>query len=188
LATVPNPKSSSGLYGPLNRFLQSRVGQKWDSIWSEICENSKDKLGSVLRKRIKYIIAFNCVYGKTKDEIIVEGQLNHSCPFYIDPGLKILLKSKLRPKYHPSAPKQKIYEMDGLEYFCHDDIWYRIKTADYVKDPGNHYEADIEDVFGSHPVDKLRRIYGSKKQVIWKQQANSKECDKLKELTNGTTD
>jgi hypothetical protein len=43
-------KEFSDLIGPLSRFFQSRVGQRYDDVWSELCEHlgagtTVDRLG-----------------------------------------------------------------------------------------------------------------------------------------------
>ena len=34
-----NSKDFSDLLGPVHRYLQSKVGCKWDDVWSEVCDN-----------------------------------------------------------------------------------------------------------------------------------------------------
>ena len=186
-------KHTSGLYGPIRKFIQSKVGQRWDSVWSEVCENSKDKLGSVLRERILNIVAVKCTIDED-GSFLIDGRRWVHYDYYVHPKTNILTKSEQKSRIYPrpakpsDKPSGKIYTMDGMEYYCHENIWYRIRSADYVPKVREGYNDTIEDIFGSHSVKQLSRIYGSKKYVIWKQQANSKECAKLKELANGTTD
>lgn len=188
-------KHTSGLYGPIRKFLQSKVGQRWDSVWSEVCKNSKDELGSVLRERVLNVVAVRCTIDED-GEFLIDGRRWVHYDFYVYPETNILTKSVNKPRRYPAPnlnshakrPSGKIYTMDGMEYYCSEDIWYRVRSADYVPKTREAYNDTIEDVFGSQPVNQLSRIYGSKKYIIWKQQANSKECAKLKELANGTTD
>ena len=93
-------------YGPIKRFLQSKVGQPWDEVYSEICENAKDDLGRVLRERITDYVSANC---RMEDGKVVNIGWHG---FYIHPETKVLCAEKKQSRRKYEKPTSKIIELN----------------------------------------------------------------------------
>lgn len=174
-------KERSGLYGPFRRFLRSRVGQPWNKVYSEICENSQDELGHVLRERIEWTVELNCIL--IDGEVYTSQGRNLSWrDFYVHPQTGNLCSNEeKRKRYKRTKPTNKFIELNGQEYYFHDGIWYRVRTAIYVREPDVRRHT-VDDLFGNTNPDSLHKAYGCSRYVIWKQQAGSKECKQLNSL------
>jgi hypothetical protein len=183
-------KQQAELMGPVLKYLRKQVGRLWDDVWSEICENNKDFMGDHLKRHIQWEVSTKTYM---EDGQIMCGEIHYPIrdswgrsQFYVHPETEILCVTKDSSKKNYSSQfKYKILEMDGQEYYKDDDIWYRVKTAKFQEGVLRH------DVFGgtagywgrdSNIGHNLKRKYGKAVVCYWKQQANSKECKKLKEM------
>lgn len=126
-------KAQTDLLGPLRRFLRSRVGQDWDTIWSAICRHAdaRDVLGLHLRFHVSVYVA--------KVSEGEDGQLydthGHALStwhggFYIDPTTNQLRTLGTRTAHACRADVPKVLAIAGLLLHQHDDgHWYRVKMA-----------------------------------------------------------
>lgn len=198
-------KQQTDLLGPLYRFIRSRVGKNWDSVWSEICEHadSRSMMGDHLRRHVSYIVEQPSLgndgnlydsYGRIFDT--TSSFFRHQ-EFYVDPRTKILCVTSQRRKYRPEETETKVFECDGLYYHNHEGLWFRVKMEEI---PARQWESrwcpNISDEFlsNTHPAafdawswllrDNLKGKYGlSPNGLYWycteKRSANSKEIRKL---------
>src|SRR5690348_426069 len=59
-----NAKELNENLNPLKRFITSKVGQKWDDVWSEICEfiNSDSTVQKHVLDHAKQYVVTNCYF------------------------------------------------------------------------------------------------------------------------------
>jgi len=150
-------KQKVELYGPLKKFLRSRVGKSWNKIYSEFCHKSRSTniAHYNARKMLKYYVRFN-VYEKDDDiyqitcckPLIDDGQT-----FYVDSCgiLRVPKRRALKRSMHlfSNAPEIIEYYPDGPQgerWQKLSGIWYRC-TCEYRRG----------DQFDEHCFDKQLR-------------------------------
>lgn len=136
-------KRSVELYGPIKKFLHSRVGKPWDKVYSEFCSKtrSRDVAYYNARRLLKYYVEFNVredagdVYRigtprwRAGRPLINDGQT-----FYVDShGILRVPKRRKLPKGFgwTTSNQPKLIEYcpdgpDGEKWQKHEGIWYRI--------------------------------------------------------------
>jgi len=104
--------------GPLQRFLRSAVGRRWDDVWSEIAKlvNSGNTIDDHLRGHIWSEI-------DTQTSIVDGRVCSHNSAFlladlYVDPRDGLIYAE---PKTKPAWRLMKVVVVDGLSYKQHDD-------------------------------------------------------------------
>lgn len=140
-----NQKNFTDLIGPLYKFLRSRVGKRWDKVYSEICSQLKG------RSTQQQHLLQHLNWAVTTDLAFENGKLVHAngIPFpkynyrrgdnlfYVDPRDGILkaptekqIKRFIRKR---KPPKIEEFKADGTTYRLVGGIWYRIitKTINY---------------------------------------------------------
>lgn len=173
-------KSQTDLMGPLRRYLRKQLGRPWNDVWSEICENNKDYMGEHLKMHIGWEVVTDCRFNEDGELVSNNGYTFYRQRFYVDPNTGFLCISK-GSSFKRQKPELRIVEMDGMEYYCHEDIWYRVKTIPYKK-PDRLWYVDF-DIFGNvNDYNGFYTRYGKAVRCTWKQQANSKEIKKLNRL------
>lgn len=191
-------KEQTDLLGPVQRFLQKSVGRRWDDVWSEICEHNKDVMGSHLKDHIKWMVETDLVRDENGELVDSKGSpMRGWMNFYVNPDNGVLTKgeSRSRFKYRPTYT-QRIYNIDGQDYYKFDGIWYRVTMVPYVRSKSDF--RTINDVFGNggserrstvagyngrnHLSERFLNAYGICAYCERKQQANSKECFKLNRM------
>ena len=134
------PRFSHPHYKPLVRFLKSRVGQKWDDIYSEALR-VLDRRSPVSRAVFEWLrpenglITFACHLGT--DGQIYENQAVFRDPprlatgFLVHPVSKILLEiPRVKTSYQGTAPPIHFFRMDGDWGVVQlDGVWYEISYA-----------------------------------------------------------
>lgn len=187
-------KEHSDLLGPLWKFLVKNKNRKWNDVWSEICENNKDFMGSHLKRHIHYMVEFDCV--ETKDGVVDSRGLSigswHQLYVNQDGILKYITpskKSKKRDKLNPIT-------IGNQTYYQVENIWYRVTFDQPRYIHAKSYCANYGDIFGNNfrqhhqrwVDEELIKVYGKPVICVYKQQANKKECKKirsyLEKLTN----
>ena len=142
-----NAKELNENLAPLLRFLNSRVGQLWDDVYSEICENIRttNAVQEHIRDHVKQFV-------ETSTSLDKEGNIwiNRYRPFlleddgftrfYVDPRDGKLC---FNPNHVSWTARQKAYRAeretqqletartlsDGTEIRKHEGIWYEVKLA-----------------------------------------------------------
>lgn len=127
-------KEQTDNLNPLWGFLRSRVGQKWDKVWSEVCEHNKDHMGGHLKRHLLQGVELNARIN-SKGEVtdsqgnVLAGYGWRRQDFYVDPRDGTLREiSGGRPRYRYTEPKSKIVRLEGQDYYKHNGIWYRVTT------------------------------------------------------------
>lgn len=154
-------------YNFLRKWLDSKIGQKWDDVWSEANKKWDSRT---------YV-------GKTAlDYIWVHPVEKWYSDYYIKDGI---LKKAKRVKYNWPKPVTNFVRYEGKSYFRHENIWYAVETAVLKRDKHNYYAVD--DVFlgclssncGWSVGRVLRKFYGEVIYCTAKQQVGKRICRKL---------
>lgn len=196
-------KEHSDLIGPLIRFLRSRVGRKWDSVWSEICKYNKDYMGRHLKDHVGYLVELLCY---KEDGKIYDSQNNlvkYSWrAFYVCDG--ILYKTPRRDIVKKDEDINYVY-LDNTHYYKFNDLWYRVYMKEWKKEKrtlktstaiNNELKTQMiteyyfYDIFHNHcksknpelVEEKLIRLYGGVYYPCGKESASKKEIRKIKKL------
>lgn len=192
-------------FGALRRFLRSRVGQDWNDVFSEICEqaDARSFRGHHLREWLEFTVD---VKTRMEGGKIVDQQGSditvtfHRDNFYVHPLTNKLERSepRKREKWSESVPKS-VFEVEGQFFHEHDGIWYRVLMEEAKKTPSRWgyltYSTSYPDKLIKFPPEYnynywsverlLRNKYGySPSGKVWycihKESANSKEIARLK--------
>lgn len=153
-------KSLNENLNPLKRFLESKVGQHWDSVFSEICEGLK--LTSAVQKHVrdhvfdyvhlnvfiedKKVLVLRKYYG-TQTEL-------RNGEMYVDPKTKVLkkykVKNKTRNKYDPFLQHLAVIIVNHSRIIIEGDKTYKLffdkLTDDFTikhEATAKHAEADF---------------------------------------------
>lgn len=128
-------KEFSDLLGPLQGYLTSKVGELWDNVFSEICQNlpSNSIQGRHIRSHVEQYVETNPVkignnYYETykywrswRTDYVQFGPGN----FYVD-DRGVLRQGTYRPHYPKKTDPNK-FSFEGLNYERHNKIWYEIR-------------------------------------------------------------
>lgn len=191
-------------FSVMRRILQSKIGQPWDSVFSEICEHAdlRTYAGHHLRNWLEYLVEQNCT--------IEHGEILDNCgrrlgnfrrDFYVHPETKLLSVIEDHRRWRPKAETQKVFELDGQLFHNHDGIWYRVEMEVIPDRPIIRYQSwphrvqfhsELKDAilqFGFEDdykiAQRLKKEYGlSPDKKLWyckkKESANGREIDHLK--------
>lgn len=127
------------------RYLSSKVGQKWDDIYSELI----NRFGESVKKDLDFYIDLNAY--------VKDGEIWHIAPycgesrvsygFYVlssDGILREVPRKRSRVKWsYFKNPEDRVKYKDGLIIFKHNNL---------------HYKAPISEAFTEHPLDFFTRF------------------------------
>lgn len=182
-------QGTSYVFGVIWKYLRSKVGEKWDDIYSEICNNLQNH-------RIKDIILMQV----EREIVVIDGvccwsRTNHpiSDGFYVNPETGLLEEAPPRKRYHRAKYPKAIWGKDKnkkpIQYHKINGIWYEVQIKTYVGRPyliqGNlffdgkfpFYDTVLLKTFTNKY--SMEYIYDGKYMGISKRQLNSKELKKL---------
>lgn len=153
-------KHLSERLGPLWRWLLSKVGQSWDVIYSELCENLRRD--SAVQDHVRdHVDGFveRCVI--IKDGIPCHGDgilygmhiSDYGDRLYVHPqtGLLTFIKGSGRYRRKDEKPKDTIRKDDTHIYKKIDGIWYEVEVVPYEPQYREHV----------HFIGKHRHAYKS---------------------------
>lgn len=161
-----NNKSS---WSAVRRYLDSRVGQEWNSIWSDIAGFPD------IKEKVERWVEIRC---HMDGETVVGEDCEPPYSMYVHPLTGILCKQP--PKQRRRAPAQpKIITVGETHYYKFDGIYYRVKFEELPPQLYYNQVFDKNDVFGVWSYAEAWQAYGRHIKMTWKQQANSKECKGL---------
>lgn len=146
-----NKKQLTDLIGPLYRFLESKVGQPWNKVWSEACQTLDRRSMSgnhVFEHLVDYVCTLTFMLGG-KVHTFVEGSgvptpvekgyHRHNAGLYVHPLTGILCRAKM-PRRFVYQPRVDPNIKDGpskLERYTKlGGIWYLSTYTSYSKPPG----------------------------------------------------
>jgi hypothetical protein len=186
--------TSTRLWGVMSNFLDSRVGRRWDNVYSEINARFTTEIRKQGHSSNKEFLS-----NYVEENIIIndEGEIFDSrgmridrgfwVQFYVDKEGILQKVSKIRTNYSKPKHGANLKTIDGTDYFFHNDLWWRIKLRKLPERKSlgrGSYGGFQEDVFFG-PIYRQSDYffvdkYGKPCYAEWKQQANSKEIKKLK--------
>jgi len=173
---------SSQHFGPLRRFLRSKVGQHWDEVYSEMCQ----RLGRNTIAR-QYVISDVWTYVERHVEIIngsfySKPKRGYAIPldgsyclcFYVHPETGILCTVENIPRKQTQTQQETdVVIIDRYhQYQKLNDIWYLITFEDFPPPPTNYVQDILKGFIHYSRADTYRdcRIYAVKKQQCSKKQ------------------
>jgi hypothetical protein len=131
-------KYFSDCLNPLRRFLRSKVGQHWDGVYGELCQDLDistlsgqhilSHLWQYVERHVEIVDGKPC--RKPYDGLFFRSFGTYRNQFYIHPETGILCEAVRSPKVIPPKSEDKI-EIDRTHYYYKlDDIWYLITFAE----------------------------------------------------------
>lgn len=171
------------LLGPLKRFLQSRTGQSWNDVYSEMCAglDKRKTTGQHIFGHMKQMVATNCFIGNNGRvwqtrwrEVEVEG-------FYVHPQTGVLC--------HAPRPNKRAFKRQRM--LAEEVTWLKIDdTSGYRKHSGIWYHAYFRKIFVSHYQQpeivrdiflkkEVRLNYGWNLLLVTKKQCNRNELRRV---------
>jgi hypothetical protein len=145
-------KEFSDLIGPLSRFFQSRVGQRWNDVWSELCVhlNGGTTIGRHLKLHARQEVETETFL--VGDEVFVMNVYGHPRKpdgIYLDPRDGRLHRAPDRPRRRGANPVWR----DGVGYGLEENGVLR---------PLDWYHRHS----GRTPSPFLRKIIGPEKEAV----------------------
>jgi hypothetical protein len=171
-----NRKSQGDKLNPLRRFLRSRVGHKWDGVFSEICavNDVRSMVGFHLLTHLKgYVKATGLDEDRFYGDFFVDSQ----------GVLRQVSRKSYRARWREEARRAPIEQLpgdDGWIYKLIDGFWYRTKTETYQVPTSYEYldEANGDVVIKRSPTKMVTETRD------FKFQCGRKELKKIRERLN----
>jgi hypothetical protein len=126
--------------GPLRRWLRSKVGERWDDVYSELCQkldittlSGQHILTHVWQYVERYVVFIDGDLYR-KDRIDIDNPFSllgrWREQMYIHPDTGILCIAQKPPKPSPNK-RNEVVQIDSYhQYRKHNDIWYLISFED----------------------------------------------------------
>lgn len=173
---------------PLSHFLDSRVGRKWNDVYSEIRERVN------ANSAVQYHIIQHLDDMVEKHARFEGGKVYHPINMFYSRNLELYhnqlyvdQNGYLRKYHNPPEKKKKPpvtrFKKDGLDYEKINGIWYKAEWAERQVwiPPRPHYMESLRP--GKYPP--FKGYYRTESYIKSKKQLNTKELRRLG-LTNGT--
>ncbi|HEY9601341.1 MAG TPA: hypothetical protein V6C85_07005 [Allocoleopsis sp.] len=176
---VSKTKYFSDNLGPLRRWLRSKVGQPWNSIYNELCQSIETR--TVSGQHILFhvwgfvernVVLIDGVPYRKGNKRYGQSPLGYwRDEFYIHPDTGILCLAKKAPK----NPPQKRDDLIVIDYYHHyrklNELWYLITLQDL---PPMQEVTDVVLKVTLNPWTAWSE-YGRKVYAVSKRQCNKKE-------------
>lgn len=172
-------KHLSDHLGPLRRLLRSKVGQRWDDIYSELCQrlDTNTVTGQHVLDHVWDYVERNVVlidgvpYRKCNRRY---GQNQLGCwrdEFYVHPDTGILCIAEKAPKAPPKKRDDLVLIDSYHQYQKLNDVWYLITLQEF---PPMHDVTDVVLRVTLKPW-TARAEYGREVYAVSKRQCNKKQ-------------
>ena len=167
--------------GPLRRFLRSRVGQRWDDVYSDLCRrlDTRTLAGQhVLSHLWDYVECHVELIDGIPHEKPVFGKggpLNYFYrdQFYVHPETGILCIVEKKPRKQKRQPQTDLVEIDDChQYRKLNEIWYLI-TLEELPPNLTHPVRDV--LYGAIAPQQVQSVGGPKMYAAKKKQCSKKE-------------
>jgi hypothetical protein len=152
-------KEFSDLLGPLEGFLRSRCGRKWDNVYSEISEhlNRDSTTHAHIYQHLYQFVDVKTVAGENGEVIVHDGYpTRRTAQFYVCPFSGLLLRNVTYRSYtrdyrerRRAAEEEKLRrrrEIDGLVYERLEGVWYHL------------FEKVVDSIVGPYSVQRKRQL------------------------------
>ena len=183
---------------PLRRLIDSRIGRRWDSVYSEICEHLRadNTVQQHVKDHIEDFVAIRTSI--VNGEVVIHSKygsprLLHrdSTELYVDPVTGILRRNEKRLTRHQERKLWKAKKAaeeasrihvakDGTEYRKVDGIWYEVLWSEVTGIEFRSLEGDNivtiiipdtrRDIFTNKVHNKIDERYRSGKRQISKKE------------------
>jgi hypothetical protein len=173
---------------PLRRLLRSKVGQRWDDIYSELCQrlDSSTVIGQHVIDHVWDYVERNVViiegipYRKTTSGYKQKQLAYWRDQFYVHPDTGILCQVKKATKEHPKKRDDLVAIDSYHQYRKLDGLWYLITLQEFPM-----WE-DVTDVLLKTTVKPWhgRCEYGREVYAVKKRQCNKKELKLIRSKLN----
>lgn len=175
---------------PLKRFLRSRVGQRWDDVFSEICAGIK--LDSAVQKHVR-----DHVFDYVETNVSMVDGVPHDTRgrelwfevVYVHPDTGILCATPPRKRYRWGGPRPKFEQVKVDRLTKHvkvDGLWYEVGFKDLPKalPPDTVPELDVILKQRAYPSPggwrcEFSREWGAPIFATTKRQLNTREIKRL---------
>lgn len=171
---------------PLYRFLRSRIGRRWDEVYSEICQRINRDCAVQLH------IWQHLMWSVIRNPVDLErlGRYGSRNSFYVDPATGLLQEIPNRwskrswNESRRAAIEPLTVVFAGRHYKQIDEIWYEIEFAP-IPDYGQIWEAILRKWIilkkgsDAEQRNELRWLYGASVYAARKQQIGKHEIRRL---------
>lgn len=145
---------------PLERYLLSQIGRKWDDVWSDICQVMKGNglQANHVKDHVKQYVG-GIPHSGQKYFAFNEWWNPHRNLVWVDEG-GILRKGDRRRRLRAKDLKKTydhVRESDLLEYHKINGCWYRLTLAEYEVPAYRRYDGTWQ-MEMKHPVIKKEAI------------------------------
>lgn len=117
---------------PFDRFLISRLGCRWDDVYSELCSefDNRSWAGYSFRRDLAWHVKTSCYIGAETGNIYAEDGWNFrvSNEFYVHPWTGLLCWADPVVREKDEKPVEKITLGEGVWLHKEEGIWYRYTT------------------------------------------------------------
>lgn len=177
---VLKTKSFSDHLRPLRRFLRSKVGQRWDDIYSALCQrlDTHTVTGQHVLDHVWDYVERNVVlidgvpYRKCNRRRYGQNPLGYwRDEFYVHPDTGILCIAKKAPKAPPEKRDDLVVIDSYHQYRKLNDVWYLITLQEF---PPMHDVTDVVLKVTLKPW-TARGEYGREVYAVSKRQCGKKE-------------
>lgn len=124
-------KSQTDLWGPMYRFLRSRVGRPWDGIYSEI-RQANDSRSHVQNHTVNHLLLLvernvQVIDGEVYDDHGYRLNPYRREAFYVHPETGLLCVLKSEPCKPRTVREDRIVLDESRQYRLLDGIWYEVR-------------------------------------------------------------
>ncbi|MFP4300354.1 MAG: hypothetical protein ACLFT0_21305, partial [Spirulinaceae cyanobacterium] len=170
---------------PLYRWLRSKVGQPWDNVYSQLCQQLETNsvigqhilhhLWDIVKRHVE--IRNNDIYAKHKSKYPLISYGNRPL-FYVHPETGIFCLAPRKQKSETSSQDDVVIINRYQQYRRIDDIWYFVSFKDVKYSPKN----TEQDILCDRILDpwEARKHYGKPISAYHKRHATKKEIKTLK--------
>lgn len=165
--------------GPLRRLLRSKLGQRWDDIYSELCQRldtntvtGQHVLSHVWDYVERNVVLIHEVPYRKCNRRYGQNQLGYwRDEFYVHPDTGIFCIAEKAPKLSPKKRDDLVVIDPYHQYQKLNDVWYLITLQDFPPMP------DVTDVVLRVTLKPwaARGEYGREVYAVSKRQCNKKE-------------
>jgi hypothetical protein len=146
-------------WNAIKQFFQSRVGQKWDNVWSEFCHehDSRTLAGKESRDYALSLVEVEPEITE-KGKVLLRWRWYRHDSLYVHPLTGVLSRAAPRKHVHKTKSlEEQLLMIDGRGFFRWEEIWYEVLFRDLPpKKPddtivnrlaGRHAHYSVRDIF-----------------------------------------
>lgn len=194
-----NQKEFTDVLGPLYGYLRSKIGQKWDDVYSEICQN-------LPKTNVQYIhIHTHINQFVEKNVILIDGQPHSSNglpmwsysryhSMYVNPTTGLLCEIQVKKYAKTKKPQPRWTDKNRThQHIVIAGSWFEVEVKKFTSKATRYDLHPIAGIYAPydhglcrrvylnnwHEIQDLKRLYGGEYLGVSKRQLNSREIKKL---------